>query len=179
MVHSPSKIILRLVANPAQSAVVTWAMTCDESGGGVGNKSGQSTLQLPTIETLPLPAPSDSCLVSTKAQLRSTGTLNVSLYNGAAPPATTSSGGRTRATASCVAGNQSGFIVTVRGPSPQAACDKITHAGELSGWTGQPTLLSGLPVNEACLGTDARGDTATVQTTAADPPRRFRSLTAS
>ena len=90
-VYSPSQVHLRLVATPPQSALVSWTMTCDESGGGVGQNSGQDTLQLPTIENLPLPAPSNSCIVAANAQLSESGTLNIALYNGNAPAASTSS----------------------------------------------------------------------------------------
>lgn len=85
-VNSPSRIQLRLVANPEQSALVSWTMTCNESSGGVGNKSGQSTLQLSTIETLPMPARSDHCIVSSNAQLHGSGNLTISLWNGSALP---------------------------------------------------------------------------------------------
>jgi hypothetical protein len=89
--YSPSHLQLRLISNPAQRALVSWTMTCTESGGGVGQKSGQSTLGLPTIEDLPLPAPSDSCIVAANAQLSGSGTLNVALYNGNVPAAASTS----------------------------------------------------------------------------------------
>jgi hypothetical protein len=60
-------------------------MTCDESSGGVGIKRGKSTLRLPTIETLPLPASSDHCMVASNAQLQGSGNLTISLWNGSAP----------------------------------------------------------------------------------------------
>jgi hypothetical protein len=77
-----SHLQLRLVSTPAQSALVSWTMTCSESVGGVGQKSGQSTLGLSTIEDLALPAPSDSCIVAANAQLSGSGTRTVVLYNG-------------------------------------------------------------------------------------------------
>jgi hypothetical protein len=86
--YSPSHLQLRLTSTPAQSALVSWTMTCTESGGGVGQKSGQSMVGLPTIEDLPLPAPSESCIVAANAQLSGSGTLNVALYNGNAPTVT-------------------------------------------------------------------------------------------
>jgi hypothetical protein len=84
-VYSPSGLRLRLVASPAQSALVTWTLTCNESGGGVGQKSRQSTLEIPAIETLSQAATSERCIVAANAQLNQSGTLNISLHNGAAP----------------------------------------------------------------------------------------------
>jgi hypothetical protein len=91
-VYSPSQVNLKITANPARTALVTWTMTCTESGGGAGEKSGQSTMQLPATKMLPLPAASSSCIVAANAQLHASGTLNMALYNGAVPtasPATT------------------------------------------------------------------------------------------
>lgn len=70
---------------------------------------------------------------------------------------------------SCVAGSASGVIVTVRGPSPRDSCSLIEHVGRIAGWTGQPTLPPERDVSEACVATDSRGNSVTVQTTAADP----------
>ena len=78
---NPSRLALDLAATPAQSAKVSWTLVCQESGGGVGSKSGQSTLQLPTTSTLPLPAPSESCIVSANAQLSGSGTVKISIYD--------------------------------------------------------------------------------------------------
>ena len=73
-------------------------------------------------------------------------------------------------TASCVSGFR-GLVVTLRGPNAQKTCTAIDHAGQLAGWSafGQPSLPSGASVGEACLGKDTHGNTATVQTTGADP----------
>ena len=79
-VSSPSTIELHLSADPPQGATVSWTMICQETGGGVGSKSGQASLQLPTRKALPLPAPSDSCDVSANAQLSGSGTLHIAIY---------------------------------------------------------------------------------------------------
>jgi hypothetical protein len=55
-------------------------MICTETSSGVGSKSGQKTLSLPTVEKLPLPAPSDSCDVSASVQLDQSGTARISIY---------------------------------------------------------------------------------------------------
>jgi hypothetical protein len=78
-VANPSRIELRVVASPPQAATVTWTMVCQEAGGGVGSKSGQTTLQLPTTESLPLPAPSNSCDVSVNSQLSGSGVLQIAI----------------------------------------------------------------------------------------------------
>jgi hypothetical protein len=123
--ETPSNIQLRLVAAPAQSAEVSWTMTCRESGGGVGKKSDQFTLQLPTIQSLPLPAPSDSCIVLANAQLHGSGTLEVSLYNGGAPPVPASTAGASSPstsvkvrTASAPASATSNTTAATTNPSP-------------------------------------------------------------
>lgn len=77
--NEPAKIELSLAATPSQSATVSWDLICDESGGGVGSKTGQSTLSLPTVDVLALPAPSTSCIVSASAQISSSGTVTVSI----------------------------------------------------------------------------------------------------
>jgi hypothetical protein len=79
--ENPSHLKLRLTSIPAQSAQVTWTLVCQESGGGVGSKSGQATRQLPTTEHLPLPAPSDSCTVSANAQLSRAGTVTIAIQD--------------------------------------------------------------------------------------------------
>jgi hypothetical protein len=70
---------------------------------------------------------------------------------------------------SCVAGSESGVIVTVRGPTPSESCRLLEHVGRVAGWTGQPTLPAGPRISEACIGTDTNGNSVTVQTTASDP----------
>lgn len=55
-VISPSKIQFLISASPAQQASATWDLVCNENSGGVGSKSGQSTVQAPTVLTLPTPA---------------------------------------------------------------------------------------------------------------------------
>ncbi len=70
---------------------------------------------------------------------------------------------------SCVAGSASGVVVTVRGPTPRDSCSLIEHVGRIAGWTGQPTLPAERDVSEACVATDSRGNSVTVQTTAPDP----------
>ena len=77
--NDPSQIALKLNATPAQSAQVSWDLVCQESGGGVGNKSGQSTLSLPTTEPLPTPSGSESCTVSANAQLSGNGTIEITI----------------------------------------------------------------------------------------------------
>jgi hypothetical protein len=75
----PARIVLTLDASPPQNATVYWGIVCSELGGGVGQKKVQTTLKLPTSETLPLPAPSSSCIVSANGQLSGTGTLKISI----------------------------------------------------------------------------------------------------
>jgi hypothetical protein len=53
---------------------------CDESGGGVGSKSGQATLSLPGTEVLPLPAASHSCDVTANVQISGSGHVTVAIY---------------------------------------------------------------------------------------------------
>lgn len=77
--NNPSAIQLSITATPSQSGVVSWDLICTENGGGVGSKTGQSTLVLPTVEPLPLPAPSSSCIVSSGAQISGSGTVAISI----------------------------------------------------------------------------------------------------
>jgi hypothetical protein len=77
----PAQITLRITATPTQSANVSWDLVCREQGGGVGNKSGQSTHRLPTTMLLPLPAPSESCIVSANAQLSGSGIVKISILD--------------------------------------------------------------------------------------------------
>jgi hypothetical protein len=84
-VISPSKIQFVIDTTPGQQASATWDLVCNENGGGVGSKSGQATVQAPTVITLPTPGPSYKCIVSVNSQLGNTGTVVVSLYNGGAP----------------------------------------------------------------------------------------------
>jgi hypothetical protein len=70
---------------------------------------------------------------------------------------------------SCVAGSAAGVIVTVRGPTPRESCSLLEHVGRVAGWTGQPALPPEKDVSEACVATDSRGNSVTVQTTAPDP----------
>jgi len=75
----PSQITLTVSASPAQSGSVDWNVVCFEDSGGVGREEGHSTMQLPTTKSLPLPAPSVSCIGSADVQLSKTGTVTISL----------------------------------------------------------------------------------------------------
>ena len=77
--HHPSQIVLNVSASPAQAGSVDWNVVCFEKSGGVGRQEGHSTLQLPASKTLPLPAPSNSCIASANVQLSKTGTVTISL----------------------------------------------------------------------------------------------------
>jgi hypothetical protein len=77
--NQPLEIQLSVTATPSQSALVSWDLVCMENGGGVGSKSGQSTLTLPDVEPLPLPAPSSSCIVSADVQISNSGTVTLSI----------------------------------------------------------------------------------------------------
>ncbi len=84
-VNGPTEIQFLIDASPSQQASATWDLTCNENSGGVGEKSGQSTVQAPTVLTLPTPGPSYRCIVSVNSQLSNSGQVVVSLYNGGAP----------------------------------------------------------------------------------------------
>jgi hypothetical protein len=77
--HHPSAIILNVSASPAQTGTVDWNVVCFELSGGIGRKEGRETLQLPITKTLPLPAPSSTCIGSANAQLSKTGTVSISI----------------------------------------------------------------------------------------------------
>jgi hypothetical protein len=75
----PTQIVLNIAASPAQTGSVFWAIVCTEDGGGVGRKQAQLTVQLPSTETLPLPAPSSSCIASANVQLSKSGSVTLSI----------------------------------------------------------------------------------------------------
>jgi hypothetical protein len=94
-VVSPSDVEFAINATPAQHTSATWTEVCNESGGGAGSKSGQSTVQAPTVLTLPRPPGSYKCLVSVNSQLSGSGRVVVSLFNGGAPVYASATGGQT------------------------------------------------------------------------------------
>lgn len=75
----PTQIVLKVAASPSQSGTVFWAIVCAESSGHVGHKQAQSTMQLPTTETLSVPTPSKYCNASANVQLSRSGTVTISL----------------------------------------------------------------------------------------------------
>jgi hypothetical protein len=77
--HHPSAIILDIAASPPQLGTVDWSIVCFELSGGIGRKQGRETLQLPITKTLPLPAPSSTCIGSANVQLSKTGTVSISI----------------------------------------------------------------------------------------------------
>jgi hypothetical protein len=77
--HNPSHIVLNVAASPAQPGSVDWNIVCFELSGGIGRKEGRATLQLPTTKTLPLPAPSHTCIGSANVQLSKSGTVTISI----------------------------------------------------------------------------------------------------
>ncbi len=77
--HHPSQIVLNVAASPPQTGSVDWNVVCFELSGGIGRKEGRETLQLPTTKTLPLPAPSSTCIGSANVQLSKTGTVTISI----------------------------------------------------------------------------------------------------
>ncbi|HWF24717.1 MAG TPA: hypothetical protein VG275_04690 [Solirubrobacteraceae bacterium] len=77
--HNPSHIVLDVAASPAQAGSVDWNVVCFELSGGIGRKEGRATLQLPTTKTLPLPAPSHTCIGSANVQLSKSGTVTISI----------------------------------------------------------------------------------------------------
>jgi hypothetical protein len=77
--HDPSQIVLQVSVSPAQPGSVDWNVVCFEKSGGIGRLEGHSTMSLPTTKTLPLPAPSHSCIGSANVQLSKTGTVTISL----------------------------------------------------------------------------------------------------
>ncbi len=79
-VNHPTTIELRVSATPSQTGSIDWNMVCDEQGGGVGEKSGEVQGSLPTTLTLPLPAPSTSCIVSAVVQLDQSGDVTISIF---------------------------------------------------------------------------------------------------
>ena len=79
-VEGPSKIELKITASPPQQGTVSWDLVCDETGGGVGSKSGQSDISLPGTQNLPLPATSDRCIVSANVQLSQGGDVTIAIY---------------------------------------------------------------------------------------------------
>jgi hypothetical protein len=77
--HNPSHIVLNVAASPPQPGSVDWNVVCFELSGGIGRKEGRATLQLPTTKTLPLPAPSHTCIGSANVQLSKSGTVTISI----------------------------------------------------------------------------------------------------
>jgi hypothetical protein len=77
--HNPSHIVLNVAASPTQPGSVDWNIVCFELSGGIGRKEGRATLQLPTTKTLPLPAPSHTCIGSANVQLSKSGTVTISI----------------------------------------------------------------------------------------------------
>jgi hypothetical protein len=77
--HHPSQIVLNVAASPPQTGSVDWNVVCFENSGGIGRKEGRETLQLPTTKTLPLPAPSSTCIGSANVQLSKSGTVTISI----------------------------------------------------------------------------------------------------
>ncbi|HWF75442.1 MAG TPA: hypothetical protein VG186_18990 [Solirubrobacteraceae bacterium] len=77
--HHPSQIVLNVSASPAQAGSVDWNIVCFELSGGIGRKEGRATLQLPTTKTLPLPAPSSTCIGSANVQLSKSGNVTISI----------------------------------------------------------------------------------------------------
>jgi hypothetical protein len=75
----PTRIVLKVAASPSQNGSVFWTLVCSEDGGGVGHKQAQTTVQLPTSETLPIPAPSTYCIASANVQLSKSGTVTISI----------------------------------------------------------------------------------------------------
>lgn len=75
----PSQIVMNVAASPPQTGSIDWNIVCFELSGGIGRKAGRATLQLPTTKTLPLPAPSHTCIGSANVQLSKTGTVSISL----------------------------------------------------------------------------------------------------
>ncbi len=76
---APAHLELVLSASPRQSATVSWDLVCTEHSGGIGSRTGQVKMVLPTVKPLSLPAPSSSCIVSANAQLSGTGSLTVAI----------------------------------------------------------------------------------------------------
>jgi hypothetical protein len=77
--HHPSAIVLDVSASPPQTGTVDWNVVCFELSGGIGRKEGRETLQLPITKTLPLPAPSSTCIGSANVQLSKSGTVSISI----------------------------------------------------------------------------------------------------
>ena len=77
--HHPSKIVLTVSVSPAQTGSVDWNVVCFETSGGIGRNEGRATISLPTTKTLPLPAPSSSCIASANVQLSRTGNVTISI----------------------------------------------------------------------------------------------------
>jgi hypothetical protein len=77
--HHPSQIILNVSASPPQTGSVDWNVVCFENSGGIGRKEGRETIQLPTTKTLPLPAPSSTCIGSANVQLSKSGSVTISI----------------------------------------------------------------------------------------------------
>ncbi|MDA8297278.1 MAG: hypothetical protein M0004_11955 [Actinomycetota bacterium] len=77
--NAPHRIAIAVSATPPQSGTVSWNLVCSEKSGGVGSKSGQSTIHLPGTLNAPLPAPSQSCLVAANVQLQASGTVTIAI----------------------------------------------------------------------------------------------------
>ncbi|HWF34329.1 MAG TPA: hypothetical protein VG295_03130 [Solirubrobacteraceae bacterium] len=77
--HHPSAIVLNVSASPPQPGSVDWNVVCFELSGGIGRKEGRATVALPTTKTLPLPAPSSTCIGSANVQLSKSGTVTISI----------------------------------------------------------------------------------------------------
>jgi hypothetical protein len=75
----PSQIVLKVDASPAQKGSVFWTIVCSEISGGVGHGQAQTTMQLPTSATLPIPAPSKYCIASANVQLSNSGKVTISI----------------------------------------------------------------------------------------------------
>ena len=83
-VIAPSRVQFVIDATPRQQASATWDLVCNENGGGVGSKSGQSTVEAPAVLTLPTPASSYKCIVSVNSQVPQSGQIPVKLRGRAA-----------------------------------------------------------------------------------------------
>jgi hypothetical protein len=79
--NDPSGIFVSVTSTPPQKGLVSWTMDCTENSGGVGSKSGQNTVNIPVVETLALPGPSNhgSCDVSANVQLSGSGTVTITI----------------------------------------------------------------------------------------------------
>lgn len=78
---SPHAILVKAVARPVQAVSVNWTLVCSK-GTGAGSKSGGVTVKSGRLVAtrFPMTAP-DDCTVSAAGQLKSSGTITVTLLS--------------------------------------------------------------------------------------------------